>query len=164
MKRLAKLEPIAAVVEERVAPFLLPSPPRPLAPPLMRLESASVGYGDAEPVLRNLNLRLDIDDRIGLLGVKRRGQEHLRQDGGRRAGLAGRAHAAGAPHPGRLVPPAPDRGAGRGRHAARHHPPGASGGQRDQLPLPAWRAGASASRSRARRSSTCRAGSVPGCC
>ena len=39
MKRLAKLEPIAAVVEERVSPFLLPSPPRPLAPPLMRLES-----------------------------------------------------------------------------------------------------------------------------
>ncbi len=74
MKRLAKLEPIAAVVEERVSPFLLPSPPRPLAPPLMRLESASVGYGDAEPVLRNLNLRLDIDDRIGLLGVNGAGK------------------------------------------------------------------------------------------
>jgi ATP-binding cassette subfamily F protein 3 len=74
MKRLAKLEPIAAVIEERVAPFLLPSPARPLAPPLMRLESASVGYGDAEPVLRNLNLRLDVDDRIGLLGVNGAGK------------------------------------------------------------------------------------------
>ena len=74
MKRLAKLEPIAAVIEERVAPFLLPSPARPLAPPLMRLESASVGYGDADPVLRNLNLRLDVDDRIGLLGVNGAGK------------------------------------------------------------------------------------------
>ena len=74
MKRLAKLEPIAAVIEERVSPFLLPSPARPLAPPLMRLESASVGYGDAEPVLRNLNLRLDVDDRIGLLGVNGAGK------------------------------------------------------------------------------------------
>ncbi len=73
MKRLAKLEPIAAVIEERVAPFLLPSPPRPLAPPLMRLESASVGYG-GDTVLRNLNLRLDIDDRIGLLGVNGAGK------------------------------------------------------------------------------------------
>ena len=73
MKRLAKLEPIAAVVEERVAPFLLPSPPRPLAPPLMRLESASVGYG-ADTILRDLNLRLDIDDRIGLLGVNGAGK------------------------------------------------------------------------------------------
>ena len=40
MKRLAKLEPIAAVTEERVAPFTLPSPARPLAPPLMRQEHA----------------------------------------------------------------------------------------------------------------------------
>ena len=73
MKRLAKLEPIAAVVEERVAPFIIPSPARPLAPPLMRLESASVGYG-GDPVLRDLNLRLDVDDRIGLLGVNGAGK------------------------------------------------------------------------------------------
>ena len=73
MKRLAKLEPIAAVAEERVAPFTLPSPARPLAPPLMRLEHASVGYG-AETVLRDLNLRLDVDDRIGLLGVNGAGK------------------------------------------------------------------------------------------
>ena len=73
MKRLAKLEPIAAVIEERVAPFTLPSPARPLAPPLLQLEAASVGYG-ATPVLRDLNLRLDVDDRIGLLGVNGAGK------------------------------------------------------------------------------------------
>ena len=73
MKRLAKLEPITAIAEERVAPFTLPSPARPLAPPLMRLEGASVGYG-GEPVLRGLNLRLDVDDRIGLLGVNGAGK------------------------------------------------------------------------------------------
>ena len=74
MKRLAKLEPIAAVIEERVAPFTLPSPARPLAPPLMRLEAASVGYGDGVPILKELNLRLDVDDRIGLLGVNGAGK------------------------------------------------------------------------------------------
>ena len=73
MKRLAKLEPIAAVIEERVAPFTLPSPARPLAPPLLQLEGASVGY-DGKAVLRDLNLRLDIDDRIGLLGVNGAGK------------------------------------------------------------------------------------------
>jgi ATP-binding cassette, subfamily F, member 3 len=73
IKRLAKLEPIAEVVEERVAPFILPSPARPLAPPLLQLEAASVGY-DGAPVLRNLNLRLDVDDRIGLLGVNGAGK------------------------------------------------------------------------------------------
>jgi ATP-binding cassette subfamily F protein 3 len=73
MKRLAKMEPVSSTIEERVAPFTLPSPTRPLAPPLMGLENASVGYG-SEPVLRNLNLRLDVDDRIGLLGVNGAGK------------------------------------------------------------------------------------------
>jgi ATP-binding cassette subfamily F protein 3 len=73
IKRLAKLPPIAAVVEEHVAPFTLPSPPRPLAPPLLQLHGASVGY-DGKAVLRNLNLRLDVDDRIGLLGVNGSGK------------------------------------------------------------------------------------------
>jgi ATP-binding cassette, subfamily F, member 3 len=73
VKRLAKLEPIAEVVEERVAPFTLPSPQRPLAPPLLQLENATVGY-DGAPVLKKLNLRLDVDDRIGLLGVNGAGK------------------------------------------------------------------------------------------
>jgi ATP-binding cassette subfamily F protein 3 len=73
IKRLAKLPPIAAVVEEHVVPFTLPSPPRPLAPPLLQLHGAAVGY-DGKPVLRNLNLRLDVDDRIGLLGVNGSGK------------------------------------------------------------------------------------------
>jgi ATP-binding cassette subfamily F protein 3 len=73
MKRLAKMEPVSSTIEERVAPFTIPSPTRPLAPPLMGLEHASVGYG-GEPVLKNLNLRLDVDDRIGLLGVNGAGK------------------------------------------------------------------------------------------
>src|SRR5215831_9331521 len=73
IKRLAKLEPIAEVVEERVAPFTLPSPTRPLAPPLLQFEGAAVGY-EGKVVLRNLNLRLDVDDRIGLLGINGSGK------------------------------------------------------------------------------------------
>jgi ATP-binding cassette, subfamily F, member 3 len=73
MKRLAKMEPVAVPIEERVAPFTLPSPKRPLPPPLIGLEKASVGYGGT-PILRQLNLRMDIDDRIGLLGVNGAGK------------------------------------------------------------------------------------------
>ncbi|MDO1559932.1 ABC-F family ATP-binding cassette domain-containing protein [Brevundimonas sp. 2R-24] len=73
VKRLEKMQRIELPPEERVAPFTLPSPQRPLAPPLIRLERASVGYGGA-PVLRRLNLRMDVDDRIGLLGVNGAGK------------------------------------------------------------------------------------------
>ncbi|NMK96478.1 ATP-binding cassette domain-containing protein, partial [Staphylococcus capitis] len=73
LKRLAKLQPVEAIVENRVAPFTLPSPQRALPPPLIRLEKVSVGY-DGQPVLKNLNLSLDPDDRIGLLGVNGAGK------------------------------------------------------------------------------------------
>jgi ATP-binding cassette subfamily F protein 3 len=73
MKMIARLEATTPAVEDHVAPFLLPSPERPLAPPLVRLEGVNVGYG-GPPVLRNLNLRLDLDDRIGLLGVNGSGK------------------------------------------------------------------------------------------
>jgi len=73
LKMIARLEDVAPAIESDVAPFLLPSPERPLAPPLVRLEGASVGYG-GPPILSRLNLRLDLDDRIGLLGVNGTGK------------------------------------------------------------------------------------------
>ena len=73
LKRLAKLEPVAVSLEARVSPFAIPSPERPLSPPLVRLENAAVGY-DGRPILSRMNLRLDVDDRIGLLGVNGAGK------------------------------------------------------------------------------------------
>ncbi len=73
LKMLSKLPVVEMTLEERVAPFTLPSPEKPLAPPLIRLEDATVGYG-GPPILRRLNLRLDLDDRIGLLGVNGAGK------------------------------------------------------------------------------------------
>ena len=74
LKMLAKLPPVSAVVIEHTAPFVLPSPERPLAPPLVRLEGVATGYADGPPILKHLNLRLDLDDRIGLLGVNGAGK------------------------------------------------------------------------------------------
>ena len=74
VKKLEKMERIELPPEERVAPFVLPSPPRPLPPPLIRLEKANVSYEPGKPILRNLNLRMDLDDRIGLLGVNGAGK------------------------------------------------------------------------------------------
>jgi len=77
LKALAKLEPIAAVVDESVAPFRFPSPVRALAPPIVAMEDVSVGYEPDRPVLRRLNLRIDDDDRVGLLGANGNGKSTL---------------------------------------------------------------------------------------
>jgi ATP-binding cassette, subfamily F, member 3 len=74
MKALARMQPIAETVEERVIPFAFPSPKRAMASPLVRFESAAAGYVPGVPVLRGLNLRLDHDDRIGLLGANGNGK------------------------------------------------------------------------------------------
>jgi ATP-binding cassette subfamily F protein 3 len=74
LKALAKLEPIADVVEDRVAPFLFPNPDKPIAPPAIRWEKAAVGYSEGKPVLKNITLRLDPDDRIALLGSNGNGK------------------------------------------------------------------------------------------
>ena len=71
---LQKLKPIAAEVDGAVAPFVFPTPEKTMGNPLLRIENVSVGYEPGKPVLRNLNLRLDIDDRIGLLGANGNGK------------------------------------------------------------------------------------------
>jgi ATP-binding cassette subfamily F protein 3 len=74
IKALARMQPIAEQIEERVAPFLFADPAKPLASPLIRLEGAAVGYTADQPVLEHLDLRLDADDRIGLLGANGNGK------------------------------------------------------------------------------------------
>ena len=75
VKALAKMQPIAAQIEDRVVPFLLPNPQKMLASPLLRMEDASVGYAaDQPPVLSRLSLRVDQDDRIALLGQNGNGK------------------------------------------------------------------------------------------
>jgi ATP-binding cassette, subfamily F, member 3 len=77
LKALAKMQPIAAAVEESVVPFGFPSPERALANPLIRIENGAVGYDPDTPVLRDLDLRLDADDRIALLGANGNGKSTL---------------------------------------------------------------------------------------
>ncbi|MGK2740012.1 ABC-F family ATP-binding cassette domain-containing protein [Tepidicaulis sp. LMO-SS28] len=74
LKALAKMQPIPDIVEDRVRSFHFPSPDRPLASPIIRLEEASVGYEPGKPVLKGLDLRIDQDDRIALLGANGNGK------------------------------------------------------------------------------------------
>ncbi len=74
MKALAKLEPIAAAVNDEVREISFPSPEKLLSPPIIALNGVSVGYEPGKPILRNLTLRIDNDDRIALLGSNGNGK------------------------------------------------------------------------------------------
>jgi ATP-binding cassette subfamily F protein 3 len=74
-KMLAKMQPIAALADDPSLSFDFPSPSQ-LKPPLITLDMAAVGYGE-RPVLRRLNLRIDPDDRIALLGRNGNGKTTL---------------------------------------------------------------------------------------
>jgi ATP-binding cassette subfamily F protein 3 len=91
LKMLARLEPVAAVVADEVAPIVIPPPAKPLSPPILALEDVSVGYEPGRPVLRRLSLRIDDDDRIALVGANGNGKSTLiKLIAGKLAPIAGR--------------------------------------------------------------------------
>jgi ATP-binding cassette subfamily F protein 3 len=73
LKALARMEPIASAIEDRTTIFEFPAPTQ-LSPPLINLEDVSVGYSADKPILTKLNLRIDMDDRIALLGANGNGK------------------------------------------------------------------------------------------
>ena len=75
VKMLEKLTPITAPEEARKMVFTFPAPEA-LSPPIINMEQASTGYGD-KTILRHLNLRIDQDDRIALLGRNGEGKSTL---------------------------------------------------------------------------------------
>ncbi|ALG91859.1 MULTISPECIES: ABC-F family ATP-binding cassette domain-containing protein [Actibacterium] len=88
VKMLEKMQPITAPEDAARTVFSFPDPEE-LSPPIIATENVSVGYGDTV-VLRNLNLRIDQDDRIALLGQNGQGKSTLsKMLSGRLAPMAG---------------------------------------------------------------------------
>jgi ATP-binding cassette subfamily F protein 3 len=135
LKMLARLEPLSEMLEDRAPNFMFPEIAE-LAPPLYSLEKVEVGY-DGTPVLKNISLRLDNDDRIALLGANGNGKSRhqvVEAAGGiflarphrtaRSGDEPGRRHRrqASARHTGSGTPP-PRRLRIFARHGAGHHRP-----------------------------------------
>ena len=74
-KMLAKMQPIAEAYNDPTLSFGFPNPAE-LRPPLITLDMASVGYNET-PILKRLNLRMDPDDRVALLGRNGNGKTTL---------------------------------------------------------------------------------------
>jgi ATP-binding cassette subfamily F protein 3 len=75
IKALGRLPQIDSVIEDAPTRFNFPEPAR-IAPPILTLERVDIGYG-ATPVLRNVSLSVDMDDRIALLGANGNGKSTL---------------------------------------------------------------------------------------
>ncbi|MGL4975350.1 MAG: ABC-F family ATP-binding cassette domain-containing protein, partial [Bosea sp. (in: a-proteobacteria)] len=89
VKRLEKLQPVAAIVDRQVLPFSLPGPERPMSPPMVVMNNVTAGYGE-RIVLSRLNLTLLPDDRVALLGSNGNGKSTFcKLIGGRLEELSG---------------------------------------------------------------------------
>ena len=75
LKMLENLKTIATPQEAALRRFSFPEPEE-LSPPIISLENVAVGY-DGKAVLSRLNLRIDQDDRIALLGRNGEGKSTL---------------------------------------------------------------------------------------
>ncbi|SEL36432.1 ATP-binding cassette, subfamily F, member 3 [Sphingomonas palmae] len=75
VKALARMQPIAEVLDDPSLSFDFPDPTA-LRPPLITLDLATVGYNET-PILKRLNLRIDPDERVALLGRNGNGKTTL---------------------------------------------------------------------------------------
>ncbi|MEM1376043.1 MAG: ABC-F family ATP-binding cassette domain-containing protein [Pseudomonadota bacterium] len=74
LKALARMAETQVPIDESVRPFKFPTPETMPSSPIIRMEGVSVGYGDGPAILKRLNLRIDNDDRIALLGANGNGK------------------------------------------------------------------------------------------
>lgn len=75
LKMIERMDMIAAPEEAARRVFTFPEPEE-LSPPIIRIEGGEVGY-DGTAVLKRLDLRIDQDDRIALLGRNGQGKSTL---------------------------------------------------------------------------------------
>jgi ATP-binding cassette subfamily F protein 3 len=74
IKALERMKPIAAFVDATMRPFRFPEPVKTVASPIIAIQGGAVGYQPGKPVLKQLTLRIDADDRIALLGANGNGK------------------------------------------------------------------------------------------
>ena len=77
VKMLERMQDITIPISERTTPFSFTTPEGKLAPPMLELQDATLGYGDEAIILDGVNLRLDPDDRIAIVGTNGQGKTTL---------------------------------------------------------------------------------------
>ena len=89
VKQLEKMQEITVPLEERTVPFSFPTSEDKLSPPLLELRDAKVGYGEGAVILKDVDVRLDPEDRIAIVGANGQGKTTLVKSIARRLPLMG---------------------------------------------------------------------------
>ncbi len=76
LKSLARMEALQPLASDEEVAFDFPAGEQ-LSPPILVVEDAEAGYDPKSPILTKLNLRIDMDDRIALLGANGNGKTTL---------------------------------------------------------------------------------------
>ena len=74
IKALERMGTVAAVIEDHVQPITFPEPEKQPSSPIVAIDKGVVGYEPDKPILKGINLRIDNDDRIALLGSNGNGK------------------------------------------------------------------------------------------
>ncbi|MGV1751699.1 ABC-F family ATP-binding cassette domain-containing protein [Agrobacterium sp. CG674] len=74
VKALERMGTVSSVIEDHVQPITFPEPEKQPASPIVAINGGAVGYEPGNPILKGLNLRIDNDDRIALLGSNGNGK------------------------------------------------------------------------------------------
>lgn len=74
LKAIGKLKLPALLEQEGTMAFNFPNPEKISASPMIKLEGVRCGYGEEAVILKNINMNIDADDRIALLGSNGNGK------------------------------------------------------------------------------------------
>lgn len=73
LKMIEKMDMVDAIIAERSTKFIFPQP-EDIGSPIINLRNVDIGYAPGKPVLKKVDLRIDMNDRIGLLGANGNGK------------------------------------------------------------------------------------------
>ncbi len=77
VKMLEKMQDVSIPIAERTTPFIFPAPESKLSPPLLEIKGGELGYGPGARILNHVDIRLDPDDRIAIVGTNGQGKTTL---------------------------------------------------------------------------------------
>jgi ATP-binding cassette, subfamily F, member 3 len=77
VKMLERMQDISVPLTERTTPFSFPASGEKLAPPMLEIRDGALGYGDDAVILSDVDLRLDPEDRIAIVGANGQGKTTL---------------------------------------------------------------------------------------